>query len=161
MHRILFVCMGNLCRSPLAEAVFAHHLALRGWGGRVSVSSAGTSSRHQGEKADPRAARLALEKGYERLQSFRARAITEEMVAHSDLILAMDASNLQSLRQKFAPAHHGKMHLLLAYANSGTATEIPDPYYGNIQGFEQVMRLCEHSVPGVLKRLATDPLLCP
>jgi protein-tyrosine phosphatase len=156
MHHILFVCMGNLCRSPMAEAIFAHQLALRGWGNKVSVSSAGTSSRHQGEKADPRAARLALAKGYDRISAFRAKAVNEALVASSDLILAMDEHNLRALQQKFPATQHSKMHLLLDYAGTGQAREIPDPYYGTIQGFENVMALCEASVEGVLRRLQSS-----
>jgi protein-tyrosine phosphatase len=153
MQQILFVCMGNICRSPLAEAAFAQHIAQRGLSGRLTVRSAGTVPNHQGERPDPRAVRVAMVAGYTRIEQIRARHLDGAMLADSDLVLVMDEQNLRETMRRTPPAHQHKVHLLLPYAGVTTRAEVPDPYYGNVQGFENVLALCEASVEGVLARL--------
>lgn len=154
MFRILLVCMGNICRSPLAASVMHAHIARRQLSHAVEVDSAGTYAGHQGEKPDGRAIKLALARGYLQIERERARRVQDEDFERFDLILAMDADNLENLRFKCPPEQQHKLHLFLEYAEIEDRREVPDPYYGNAQGFEVVLGLCEQGSEGVLKRVA-------
>ena len=156
MFKLLVVCMGNICRSPMASAVLQAGLEQRGLKDRLLVDSAGTYGGHQGELPDRRARQLAAQRGYPAIQTERARRVTDEDFERCDLILAMDRHNLAALRERCPAAHALKLHLFLAYAGLGEA-EVPDPYYGPPEGFEVVLDLCERGADGVLQRLA--PLL--
>jgi protein-tyrosine phosphatase len=153
MIRILVVCMGNICRSPMASSVLQAEVGLRGLGGVVSIDSAGTYAGHKGEKADPRAVALAKARGYEQITRERARRVNEKDFQQFDLILAMDRDNLMNLQHQCPEASQHKLHLFLEYAGLGAGAEVPDPYYGNVEGFERVMQLCEAGARGVLDRL--------
>ncbi|HEY6088016.1 MAG TPA: low molecular weight protein-tyrosine-phosphatase [Burkholderiaceae bacterium] len=133
--RILIVCMGNICRSPTAEAVLRRRLAAGGLDGRVEVDSAGTGGWHAGQAPDSRAQRHALLRGYD-LSRLRARRVVEEDFERFDLLLAMDEDNLADL-QRLKPAGAGAELRLFA------AVEVPDPYHGAAQGFENVLDLIE------------------
>ena len=133
--RILIVCMGNICRSPTAEAVLRRRLAAGGLDGRVEVDSAGTGGWHAGQAPDSRAQRHALLRGYD-LSRLRARRVVEEDFERFDLLLAMDEDNLADL-QRLKPA--GASAELRLFA----AVEVPDPYHGAAQGFENVLDLIE------------------
>lgn len=156
MQQVLVVCMGNICRSPLASAVLQAELARRGLQAAVGVDSAGVYDGHEGERADGRARRLARERGYEAIEAERARGVRDEDFARFDLILAMDRSNLRGLQQRCPPEHLHKLHLYLAYAGLGER-EVPDPYYGPIEGFELVLGLCEQASGKLLDRLLQTP----
>jgi len=133
--RVLIVCMGNICRSPTAEVVLRQRLAAGGLDGRVEVDSAGTGGWHAGQAPDARAQRHALLRGYD-LSRLRARRVVEEDFERFDLLLAMDEDNLADL-QRLKPAGGGGELRLFA------AVEVPDPYHGAAQGFENVLDLIE------------------
>lgn len=154
MVKILFVCMGNICRSPTAASVMHAEVARRQLRDRVSLDSAGTYGAHLGEKADRRAITLAQARGYEQILKERARKVTGDDFVRFDLILAMDRDNLAQLQRLCPAEYQHKLHLFLEYAGVSERSEVPDPYYGNAAGFEVVLRLCEQGVDGVLKRLA-------
>jgi protein-tyrosine phosphatase len=152
------VCMGNICRSPMAEAV-AQHIAKEAAMaersaviGALEFSSAGTHTRPSGEKPDPRAVAALTRRGYPSAH-LRSRRITEQDFQRYDLILAMDNANLEALKRRCPPAHVTKLRLFLEFAEGMKDLEIPDPYYGNADGFERVLDLCEAGVHGLIKSL--------
>lgn len=155
-YRILFVCMGNICRSPMAEAVTRHLAEKAGLAARITVASAGTHAReHAGWAPDERARRVASRRGYD-MSKIRARAVVPEDFDRFDRILAMDAANLSLLRGKCPEESRAKLGLFLRCADSLEITEVPDPYYGDETGFERVLDLCELAASGLLKELARD-----
>ncbi|MDE2146832.1 MAG: low molecular weight phosphotyrosine protein phosphatase [Burkholderiales bacterium] len=150
------VCTGNICRSPTAEAVLRAKLEQAGLGDRVAVASAGTTGWHEGEAPDPRARQHALLRGYD-LSALRARALRPEDYERHDLILAMDEGHLAHLQAHAPAGSRARLQPLLAYARrfAGTA-EVPDPYYGPPQGFEQVLDLVEDACEGLVACLAAE-----
>jgi protein-tyrosine phosphatase len=155
-YRILFVCMGNICRSPMAEAVTRHMAEKEGLATRITVASAGTHAReHAGWAPDERARRVAARRGYD-MSKIRARVVIPEDFDRFDRILAMDAANLSLLRGKCPEESRAKLGLFLRCADSLEVTEVPDPYYGDESGFERVLDLCELAASGLLKELARD-----
>lgn len=152
MQKVLLVCMGNICRSPMASAVLQAEVSRRGLQARVAVESAGVYDGHEGERPDRRAQRLALARGYAAIEAERARGVVDEDFERFDLILAMDQSNLRQLQRRCPPGQHHKLHLYLHYAGLGER-EVPDPYYGPPEGFELVMGLCESASGRLLDRL--------
>jgi len=156
MTKLLMVCMGNTCRSPMAQAVIRKLALETGLAQPFEVACAGTHAHHLGERPDPRAALTLARHGYE-MGRVRSRRITEQDFQSFDLILAMDSSNLTELH-RLCPAEQGhKLHLLLDFAEEISETEVPDPYYGNQEGFEQVLALCEAGARGVIRRLLQGP----
>jgi protein-tyrosine phosphatase len=156
MIRILVVCMGNICRSPLAESVLQAEVVRLQLTRVVQVDSAGTYAGHQGEKPDRRAVELAKARGYAQIEQQRARRVTSQDFESFDLILAMDRQNLKHLQQQCPPQHQHKLHLFLVYAGVAEPEEVPDPYYGNAEGFSVVLDLCEEGGRGVLRRVALE-----
>ncbi|HMV00787.1 MAG TPA: low molecular weight protein-tyrosine-phosphatase [Rhodocyclaceae bacterium] len=146
---ILIVCMGNICRSPMAEEVVRVAFARAGLGGSIRVDSAGTLGSHAGEQPDDRAIQTAAARGYD-LSRLRARRVTSEDFSRFDLILAMDADNLATLKRRCPPEHQAKLALFLDQARSDCA-EVPDPYYGNLAGFQRVLELCELGAAGLVR----------
>lgn len=145
--------MGNICRSPLASSALQALLAQRRLTHAFEVDSAGTYAGHQGEKPDRRAIAVATARGYSHINRERARRVAPKDFEMFDLILAMDRSNLANL-QRLCPANQlHKLHLFLEFAAVAECSEVPDPYYGNDEGFERVMQLCEQGASGVLDRL--------
>lgn len=148
--RVLFVCMGNICRSPMAEGVFRHLVRQSGLDDVVRVDSAGTHAFHAGEAPDKRAQTLAAKRGYD-ITTLRARRVRDKDFEEYDLILAMDWDNLSLLQQQ-APKHaHHKLQLLMRFATEHESATIPDPYYGNQQGFEQALDFIEDACAGLLE----------
>lgn len=156
--RVLFVCMANICRSPMAEGVFRHMVTQAGLESVVTVASAGTHAFHEGEPPDRRAQTAAQKRGY-RLDDLRATKVTAEMLAEFDLVLVMDWDN-HALMQQIAPkAEQHKIQLLMRFASDHESAIIPDPYYGNQGGFEMVLDYIEDACSGLLevaKRRATQ-----
>ena len=148
--RVLFVCMGNICRSPMAEGVFRQLVRQAGLDEVVKVESAGTHAFHAGEAPDKRAQGTSAKRGYD-ISDLRARRVDEGDFERFDLILAMDWDNL-SLLQQMAPkrAHH-KLQLLMRFATEHESATIPDPYYGAQQGFDQALDLIEDACAGLLE----------
>ena len=151
-HRILFVCMGNICRSPTAEAVFRKVVKEQGGGFDVQVDSAGTHAYHVGEPPDSRAIEAARRRGVA-MEHLRARVVTREDFLRFDLLLAMDEENAAHLA-RLAPAGHGdRVRLFMDYATESGRRDVPDPYYGGATGFEEVLDLVEEAARGLLADL--------
>lgn len=149
---VLFVCMGNICRSPIAEAVFRRRVEEEGLADLVSVDSAGTHGYHIGAEPDLRAKAAAARRRYD-LSGLRARQVRREDFAAFDHILAMDQGNLAHLRGLSPPAQRHKIRLFLDFASNAQLREVPDPYYGPEQGFELVLDLAEDAAGGLLLHL--------
>lgn len=158
-RRILFVCHGNICRSPAAEGAFAHLLRERGLTGEFVIDSAGTSGYHAGEQPHPDTRRAARARGIE-LQH-RSRAVRPEDFKSFDLLLAMDHENYENLlRMAPDPAHRQRVVLFRRFdpqAEGDTIPGVPDPYYGGFAGFENVQRIVERTAAGLLEHLTGQP----
>lgn len=151
MTRVLFVCTGNICRSPTAEGLARHWAHALGVADEFEFDSAGTQAYHSGEAPDLRTQAAALRRGYD-LSALRARPVLDEDFERFDLILAMDKSHLLWLRQRCPADFVHKLDLFLSYAGDGFAREVSDPYYGGAAGFEVVLDQCEVAVRGLLRR---------
>lgn len=148
MPRILFVCMGNICRSPTAEAVFRAKVADAGAADRFSIDSAGTFGYHTGNRADPRMRDHASRRGYN-LTSI-ARQVEAADFDAFDLIVAMDRENLNDLTAQCPADHQSKLRLMMDFVPDMAGTDVPDPYYGGPAGFERVLDLIEQAADGLL-----------
>jgi protein-tyrosine phosphatase len=146
--------MGNICRSPSAEAVFKHYVREAGLQDSVLSDSAGTHDYHIGEPPDARARGAAQRRGYD-LESLRARHVSPKDFAAFDLVLAMDEHNLSMLKRDCPPEHAHKLHLFMEFAGNSEVREVPDPYYGGPQGFERVLNLIEDAAQGLLHHIRT------
>lgn len=152
MVSVLFVCMGNICRSPTAEGVFRHLLRANNLERRVVVDSAGTHAYHIGEAPDPRTQRAAARRGYD-LSSLRARKIVAQDMEHFDLILAMDRKCLETIGIICPPERIERLGLFMAYAQRFDEDEVPDPYYGSGEGFERVLDMVEDASAGLVGKV--------
>jgi len=148
--KILFVCMGNICRSPVVEAVVRTRLHMAGL--VVEVASAGTEDYHVGEGADRRAIASARARGYD-VSAHRARQVSDADFRHFDQLLAMDRVNLRALRASCPADHLGKVELFLRRAGVAAPEEVPDPYYGSDADFRIVIDLAEAGAQGLIARL--------
>ena len=149
---VLFVCMGNLCRSPMAEGVFRQHVAEARLDGRLAIDSAGTHDYHVGDPPDPRAQRAAGRRGYD-LSELRGRQVSRADFSEFDYVLAMDAVNLRALERLCPPQHTHKIRLIMEFGADSVMREVPDPYYGGEQGFELVLDMVEEASRGLLEHL--------
>ena len=147
--RVLFVCMGNICRSPTAHGVFRGLVERVGLGEVVEVDSAGTHGYHIGEAPDLRAQRAAEQRGIN-LSDLRARQAKTADFLHFDYVLAMDRDNLQILSSLCPAGQEKKLRLLMDFAPDLRTQEVPDPYYGGISGFDRVFDLVEAAAEGLL-----------
>ncbi len=156
MTRLCFVCLGNICRSPTAEAVMKKLVEDRGMSHLFELDSAGTASYHQGELADPRSREAALRHGY-RIEH-RARQFLERDFERFDLILAMDEDNLRTLKRMVTRPEHQQKLALFRDFESGTprGQSVPDPYYGGPRGFDEVIEICERACQGLLRHCHRD-----
>jgi len=146
---VLFVCMGNICRSPTAHGVFQKLVEEQSLQQIIGVDSAGTHSYHTGQQPDFRARSAAAKRGYD-LESMRARKIEASDFSTFDYILAMDNENLQDLQAICTENQKSKVQLFLDFAWDPGTTEVPDPYYGKQTGFEIVLDLIENASQGLL-----------
>lgn len=149
MTKVLFVCMGNICRSPTAQGVFRKMVVDAGIADIVQVESAGTHAYHVGEPPDARAQQAAKKRGYE-VDDLRARQVTADDFRDADLILAMDWENLSMLQQQCPKAYKHKLQLLMRFAGEHDAATVPDPYYGGPEGFNTVLDYVEDACQGLL-----------
>lgn len=153
--RVLFVCLGNICRSPTAHGVFAALVERRGQSHRVEVDSCGTGNWHVGEAPDARATAEAAARGYD-LSPLRARQVNVGDFDRYDYILAMDQQNLADLQRLCPPDYAGRLGLFLSFAEGVGVEEVPDPYYGGSQGFTEVLDLVEAASEGLLHALQQE-----
>jgi protein-tyrosine phosphatase len=152
VRRVLFVCLGNICRSPTAEGVFRHLLRQEAPELQVEVDSAGTADYHLGEPPDLRSQRAAMRRGID-LGGLRARQVTSADFARFDLILAMDRANLLELEAMRPKSSRARVRLFLEYAPELGRLEVPDPYYRDASGFEEVLDFSAAASRGLLADL--------
>ena len=150
--RVLFVCMGNICRSPTAEGVFREHARRHAPGLDIEIDSAGTHAYHVGEPPDPRTIAAATRRGID-LTGLRARQVHDDDFERFDLILAMDRLNHATLLDRSPPEHHERIRTLLEFAGKTAPADVPDPYYGGARGFDDVLDLVESAVEGLLTEI--------
>lgn len=151
MVRVLFVCLGNICRSPTAEGVFRELLAREALESRVHIDSAGTAAYHVGSPPDQRAREAALRRGID-LSDIRGRRAEPQDFEKFDYILAMDRENHANLLA-IAGEHGHKVRLFMEYSDRFEESEVPDPYYGGPNGFERVLDMIEDAAEGLLREL--------
>jgi protein-tyrosine phosphatase len=149
--RVLFVCLGNICRSPTAHGVFEKYVFDAGLSSYIDIDSAGTGDWHIGKAPDLRTQKAALKRGFD-LSGLRARQVVRNDFAEFDLILAMDRQNYRDLCVLASPDLHHKIQLFLDYADH-PLKEVPDPYYGGEDGFQQVLDLVELAAKGLLNHM--------
>jgi protein-tyrosine phosphatase len=150
-HRVLFVCLGNICRSPTAEGVFQHLVDQAG--ADIEIDSAGTGGWHAGERADARMREHAAKRGYD--LTSRARKVVREDYENFDLLVAMDDSNLRDLKRQYPQGRYThKLVKMTDYCRHHRQREVPDPYYGGAQGFELVLDIIEDASQGLLDELS-------
>lgn len=151
-RRVLFVCWGNICRSPTAEGVFRAYVAESGLDGTIEIDSAGTISYHEGEAPDARMREAAARRGY--TLDGTSRKVAEADFRKFDLIVAMDRDNLNDLEAQ-AGAGRPRLRLFGAYLSAESPVDVPDPYYGGASGFDRVLDMIEAGCPELLEELMT------
>lgn len=151
MIKVLFVCMGNICRSPTAEGVFRHKVTQENLDTEISIDSAGTHAFHNGNPPDERSQSAALKRNID-LSDLRARPVNSEDFSEFDYIIAMDKSNKRDLLAACPEGYEDRIHLFLDFANNDIS-EVPDPYYGQGRGFEIVLNLVEEAAEGLIQHL--------
>lgn len=151
-RRVLFVCLGNICRSPTAEAVFRGILAREAPALAVEADSAGTHAYHAGSPPDPRAIAAAARRGFD-LTGLRARVVEAGDFERFDLVLAMDEQNYRELRRRAPATARERVQRLLDFAPELGRRDVPDPYYGGATGFEDVLDLVEAAARGLIRAL--------
>jgi protein-tyrosine phosphatase len=152
---VLVVCTGNICRSPTGEGVLRHLAEKRGLADRVRVASAGTHDYHVGEPPDPRTLQHASKRGYD-FSSQRAAQVTKQDFDEFDYILAMDRSHLRILRSMQPPGSKAKVGLFLEASDKWKGEDVPDPYYGGVEGFERVLDMVEEAAGRWLDRFEAE-----
>ncbi len=151
MKKVLFVCLGNICRSPAAEGIFRKFVEEEGLSDKIKIDSAGTNGLHDGEDADPRMKKAAIERGYQ--LTSKSRKIMKRDLVQFDYILAMDSSNKENILSLGDGEFDDKVELMLNYSKKHKGEEVPDPYYGGAQGFNHVIDLLEDSCKNLLNEV--------
>ena len=154
--RILFVCMGNICRSPTAEGVFRRVVQERAPNLPLEIDSAGTHDYHVGEPPDSRAVAAAARRGID-LRELRARQVSDADFERFDLIVAMDRLNQATLVERAPVEVHERIRLFMEFAAASDLADVPDPYYGGEQGFELVLDMVEDAGQGLIRALQRTP----
>lgn len=154
MIKVLFVCMGNICRSPTAEGVFQHKVTQANLENEISIDSAGTHAYHVGNPPDERSQSAALKRDYD-LSQQRARRVNIDDFEEFDFVVAMDSDNKHKLLKICPEGYEDRVHLFLDFAE-GSETDVPDPYYGQGRGFEIVLDLIENASDGLLQHIETQ-----
>lgn len=149
---VVFVCLGNICRSPTAEGVFRALVETRGLADSIHIDSAGTSNWHIGERPDPRAIEAASMRGID-LTNLRGRQATTSDFLEFDYVIAMDHENYANLSRLATPDQRAKLHLFLEFADDVSEVEVPDPYFGGAGGFPHVLDLIENASQGLLDHI--------
>lgn len=154
---VLFVCMGNICRSPTAEVVFRHYVENAGLSESILIDSAGTHDYHIGHAPDLRSQQAAEQRGYD-MSGLRGRQVASSDFERFDYVLAMDRANLAILQYLAPRGCKKQLGLFLEYARHCSAREVPDPYYGGEQGFEHVLDMVEDAAQGLLLHIRQHEL---
>ena len=152
MFRVLFVCTGNICRSPTAEGVFRALVAANGLAGRIEADSAGTIAFHTDEPPDARAREAALARGID-LEDLRARQVIAKDFARFDLVVALDRSHLRDITNMCPEDARHRVCMLMEFAPETGVKDVPDPYYGGVGGFDHVYSLIEAGAAGLLAEI--------
>lgn len=157
MAKVLFVCLGNICRSPTADGIFRNLVAQANLDHKILVDSAGTGDWHIGKAPDARTVAAARNRGYD-LSVLRARQVNKSDFAEFDYVLAMDNSNLKDLQRMKPFDYKGHLGLFLEFGSRGDYLEVPDPYYGGKEGFDLVLDLVEDAAQGLLNHIRQNAL---
>ncbi len=160
MISVLFVCTGNICRSPTAEGVFRNMVEAAGLGGKIAVDSAGTIAYHAGEAPDARAQEAALERGID-LSFQQARQLTDSDFVTFDYLVALDTSHLIRLNELCPDGERHRIRTLMEFAPRFRVDDVPDPYYGAMGGFGRVLDLIEAGAAGLLDEIRQTKLTKP
>ena len=155
-YRVCFVCTGNICRSPMAESVFRARVREAGLDGLVEIDSAGTGGWHEGDGADPRTVTVLVDNGYD--STHTARRFQPSWFSRLDLVIALDTGHLKALRRLAPTAKDAdKVRLLRAYdPAAGAGLDVPDPYYGDLDSFEECLEMVEAASEGLLTAVRND-----
>jgi protein-tyrosine phosphatase len=157
-HRLLFICLGNICRSPMAEGVFRRVIEEEGLADCFEIDSAGLGDWHVGQAPDDRAQAAARERGIE-ISDQCARQVVQEDFARFDLLLVMDRSNYAELKRRAPKAAHGKIRYFLDYAPHVGTKDVPDPFFGGAEGFDLALDLIQEAARGLVAALVGDEAL--
>lgn len=155
MTKVLFVCLGNICRSPTAEGVFTQLIKKQGLDKQIQVDSAGTHAYHVGEAPDVRAQEAARKRGVE-LAQLKGRQVVANDVLEFDYVLAMDYDNYDSLLNICPEGYESRVSLFLSHATELEIEEVPDPYYGGKRGFDHVLDITEEASQGLLEKIRKE-----
>ena len=153
--KVLFVCMGNICRSPTAEGVFTAQVAAEGLAEHIQIDSAGTHAYHIGKAPDARSQEAAKRRGID-ISHQRARRVEVVDFERFDYIIAMDEENLENLLLICPPGFESRAELFMAYAPHFNSRSVPDPYYGGLSGFERVLDMVEAASAGLLDKIRRE-----
>lgn len=156
MTKVLFVCLGNICRSPTADGIFRDLVIREKLDQKILVDSAGTGAWHIGKAPDSRTVAAARQRGYD-LSILRARQVSAKDFSEFDYVLAMDESNLLDLQRMKPSSYTGHLGLFLDFGSRTDYREVPDPYYGGNDGFELVLDLVEGAAQGLLNHIRSNP----
>lgn len=157
MVNVLFVCLGNICRSPTAHGIFQHLVDEAGLNDKIHIDSAGTGDWHIGRGPDDRSAAAALERGYD-LSTLVARQVSPQDFEKFHYVLAMDRQNLKDLEAMKPTNYSGRLGLFLEFGAAGNPAEVPDPYYGGAEGFQTVLDMVEDASRGLLQHIRQNHL---
>ena len=153
MIKVLFVCMGNICRSPMAEGMFRHAIKEAGLEKKVQIDSAGTHSYHVGSPPDARAQQAILKRGID-ISGQRSRLVNDRDLAEYDYILVMDGANHTNLIRRASAAHKSKIRRLLSFSKKYPNLDVPDPYYGGTDGFEENLDMIHDAVQNLVREIS-------
>ena len=155
MTKVLMVCMGNICRSPMAEGMLRKAVQEAGLVDEIMIDSAGTHSYHVGDPPDPRAQQAVRQRGAD-ISRLRGRKVADEDFERFDYILVMDGDNYSKLIDRAPAHHHGKIRRLLSFSRKYPNLDVVDPYYGGPQGFEENLDMIEDAVQGLIREINGD-----